>query len=99
MGRNRRKGRNVDPEDGDGPKAYADLGDLEEDQRIDIIGQTVMRGRLVVGVCVDDVPGKPERYIEKLKKRYPGIRILDQFKGPVKGVVTIRVAPPDPEMN
>lgn len=75
------------------PAGYADLSDLSEDERIEIIAHQVKQHGLTVGVCVDDEPGKPERYTEKLEKL--GCRVLQQAKGPVANVVTLRVAPSD----
>ena len=72
------------------PKGYADLADLPEDERIAIIAATAKSGK-IVGVCVDDEKPKVERYIRKLAAL--GVRIIDQTRGPVKGVVTIRVGP------
>jgi hypothetical protein len=71
-------------------KAYADLGDLPEDERIRLAAETALRGN-VVGVVTDDEPGKPERYIRKLEAR--GVRVIDRGPGPVKNTVLIRVGP------
>jgi hypothetical protein len=76
-------------------KAYADLGDLNEDKRIDIIGQQVMRGWRSVSFIVDDEPGKAERYIEKLQKKFPGVTVVERGIGPVPGTVWIKVKPPE----
>lgn len=73
-----------------GPKQYQDLANIPEDQRIEFIGEAAMAGN-ATAFCVDDEPGKPERYIEKLLAKYPKIRITDQFKGPVAGVVTVKL--------
>lgn len=80
---------------------YADLHTLSEDDRITLAGKAVMNDRLTIGVLTDDEPGKPERYIAKLKERFPGIVIVGQWKGPVKGCVTIKVGPPpiSPSVN
>lgn len=80
-------------------KVYADLADLPEDERIDIIGRTVMEQGLTVAVAVDSDRDKMERYIRKLLKRFPGIRILERLPGIVSGTLTIKVGPPDPENN
>ena len=45
-------------------KAFADLADLPEDERIRIIGETAERGERV-GFFVDD-DAKADRYIQKL---------------------------------
>ncbi len=71
-------------------KAYADLADLPEDERIRLAAETAMRGN-IVGVVTDDEPGKPERYIRKLEAH--GVRVIDHSPGPVKGSILIRVGP------
>lgn len=76
-----------------GPKAYADLADLPEDDRIRIIGTTAMGGN-VVGFFVDDERGKPDRYINKLLKWFPTISVMYRGPGPIKGVILIKVGPP-----
>ena len=73
---------------------YKDIADEPEDERIRQIGEKVMRERLTVGVLTDSEPGKAERYIAKLKERYPGIRVVYQGPGPVEDVTLIKVAPP-----
>ena len=75
----------------DGPKGYADLADLPEDERITAVAHYVRDHGLTAAVCVDDVPGRPERYARKL--RALGCRILSQSKGPVPGVITLKVGP------
>lgn len=75
------------------PEAVVDLHRLSEDERIDAIGHVVTEHGKTVGVCVDDQPEKVARYIRKLKARFPGVAVLSQNKGPVPGVVTIRVGP------
>lgn len=72
---------------------YADLHDLSEDDRIEQIGRQVMRGQLV-GVITDAVPGKPERYVRKMKKRFPRVRLVDQIAGPTANTVLLRFGPP-----
>ena len=73
------------------PKAYADMHNLPEDQRIWFIAHQVIDHGLTVAVFVDDEPGKPERYAEKL--RAFGVVVLSQSKGPVANVVTLKVGP------
>lgn len=72
---------------------YADLGPLSEGKRIETIGDAAMRLRKTVGFIVDDSE-KADRYIAKLKAKFPGIVILGRFDGPGKGVVTVKVGPP-----
>lgn len=73
------------------PKGFADLADLPEDERIKVIAHHVCAHGLTVAVCVDDEPGKPERYTKKLEAA--GCRVVEQFRGPVPNVITLRVGP------
>ena len=41
----------------------------------------------MVGFITEDDPGKPERYVRKLNEKFPELRVLGLFKGPVKGTV------------
>ncbi|MGN6206034.1 hypothetical protein [Humibacter sp.] len=75
------------------PEGYADLGDLSEDERITIIGRTVVERGKTVAVCVDDQPAKVARYIRKIRDRFPTIVVLSQSKGPARGIVTIKLGP------
>ena len=43
-------------------------------------------------VVEDDV--KADRYVKKLQERFPGIRVIDRFKGPVPGTIAVRVSGP-----
>lgn len=70
-------------------KAYADLADLPEDERIKIIADTAASGS-IVGFFVDDEQ-KADRYIKKLAK-YP-VRIIDRKPGLVANTIMIRVGP------
>lgn len=49
-------------------KAFADLADLPEDDRIRVIGETAEHGERV-GFFVDD-DAKADRYIKKLTERF-----------------------------
>ena len=70
-------------------KGFADIADLSEDDRITAIGNRAMTGE-VVGFITDDEPGKAERYIRKLAKRFPKVVILDQKPGPVARTTLVR---------
>lgn len=74
-----------------GLRGFADLADLPEDERIQAIAHQVLAHGLTVAVCVDDWPGKPERYAQKL--RALGVVVLSQHKGPVANVITLKVGP------
>jgi len=69
---------------------YADVADLEEDKRIDIIGEHAMQ-KLKVAFCVDDEPGKADRYIKKLLTKFPELTLKERFLGPTPGVETVIV--------
>ena len=74
---------------------YVDLSDLaDEDRRIARIGEAMMAlpaGRMVAFITDDEPPEKVDRYVEKLLARYPELRVVDRFKGPAPGVVTVRI--------
>lgn len=75
---------------------YADLGVLDEDKRIDIIGARAMKLGQTVAFVTDADPGKADRYISKLQAKFPGIVVLGRFNGPVPNTVTVKVGPPVP---
>lgn len=71
---------------------YEEMHHLPEDILIARIGeQAEARPWKVIALITDDEPGKPERYIKKLTERFPTIMIIDQFKGPVEGCITVRL--------
>ena len=78
-----------------GKVKYVDLADeLEEDRRIAVIGDAMMdlpAGRMVAFVTEAEPPEKVDRYVEKLLARFPELRVVDRFKGPTAGVVTVRI--------
>jgi hypothetical protein len=59
---------------------FIDLHKIDEDQRIDMIGhQAIDHGR-VVGFIVELEDAKGDRYIAKLKQKFPAIKIIDRSK-------------------
>ena len=71
-------------------RAFADLADLPEDQRIRIIGNTAMAGERV-GFFVDD-EAKADRYIAKLTMLFPRVVVVERKADVlVKNTVFIRV--------
>ncbi len=76
---------------------FADIADFDEDTRIDMIGKTVMSGpkssadKPVMAAFVVENDAKADRYIKKLQKKFPGIRVIDRFAGPVSEAITVRV--------
>lgn len=72
-------------------KGYADLADLPEDKRIEMIGHRVMDHKEVVGFMVDVENGshaKGDRYIKKLLEKFPAIQVMWRGDGPAKDVET-----------
>lgn len=76
----------------------ADLHRLSENDRIKLIGQSVMQAPQssadppkVTGFVVEN-DSKADRYIEKLQKRFPGLRVVD--RQPLAGTILVRVAGP-----
>jgi hypothetical protein len=66
------------------------LGDLPEDERIEIIGR-LAAGGAVTGFIVDD-DAKADRYLAKLRKRF-NVRVIQRAPGPVNNTVTVVVGP------
>lgn len=67
---------------------YSDLADLQEDDRIAIIGQAAEGGKRVAFVVEDDA--KADRYIKKLTARFQ-VSVAKRLDGPVKDTVSIIV--------
>lgn len=74
-------------------KGYADLGDLSEDQRIQVAGRYAMEhpGK-TIALVTDDIPGKPERYVAKIEEWFPLVKIVDRFPGPVPNTTVIKIS-------
>jgi hypothetical protein len=79
------------------PYGFADLAGIGEDARIKTIVAHVERTRNTVAVVVDDEPGKPERYAEKLRAAGLVVEILG--KGPAAGMFSLRAKPADVSGN
>lgn len=75
------------------PEGFSDLADLPEDQRIEIIGTYVLQHGKTVGVVVEDSQPKIDRYVKKVRDRFPAIALIDVTKGPVDGTSLIRFGP------
>ena len=78
---------------------FLDLYLIEEDKRIELIGQTTYcdkHGAYPSIAFLVDLEGadgfeKADRYIGKLLARFPEIEIQLKVKGPTPGVVTIKI--------
>ena len=78
---------------------FKDVADHPEDVRIKMIGEKAMNERLIVGFIVDDEKcpiygSKADRYIAKLKEKFPNIAVMGRGKGPVKDTEWVKVGPP-----
>lgn len=76
-------------EGGASMKAFADLADLPEDDRIRIIGEVAEAGQRVGFVVDDDTVA--DRYIEKLMKRFR-VTVVARGAGPVKNTIAVAVS-------
>ena len=68
---------------------YLDLHAIEEDKRIDLIGHRVVVHKDRVGFFVDD-DAKADRYVAKLKAKFPSISVVERGPGP-GGTVFVKV--------
>lgn len=81
-------------------KAFLDTHRLNENDRIEIIGGSVMNApassteKPVMNGFIVETEEKADRYIRKLQKRFPSIRIIDRGPGPTAGTILVRVGPP-----
>jgi len=79
---------------------FADLANMPEDHRIEIIGNEVMRrpaGKLI-GFVVEDY-AKARRYCDELKARFPELLVDYSGRGPVRGTWLVRLKRADPKSN
>ena len=63
-------------------KAFSDLADLPEDERVAIIGRTAESGNRVAFIVEDDA--KAHRYMTKLTQRF-NVVVEKRLDGPLKG--------------
>lgn len=79
---------------------YMDLADLPENKRIQAIGEIANSGKVVTFI-VDtegkDGNAKADRYMKKIKSRFPNVIELGRFPGPVDDVITIKIGLPESE--
>ena len=74
---------------------FADLYELSEDDRIDLIGRAVTLHKKVTGFIVEDRE-KMRRYVDKLKLRYPDAVVSAVMRDvPIKGCITVKMSPKD----
>lgn len=70
---------------------FLDIADLSEDKRIDMIGHRAIDHHDTVAFIVEADGVKGDRYISKLKEKFPLIEVFERGKGPVKGTEYIKV--------
>lgn len=68
-----------------------DLINVDENKRIEMIGQAAQKGR-IVGVLIDDDAKKIQRYTDKIKQKFPRVVVID-MKEFTKGVMLVRYGP------
>jgi len=73
-------------------KGYADLNDLSEDERIDVIGRHARTQIVGAGVESDDL-AKQARYIEKVTTRFPDVRHIATRPGPHPSITMLQFGP------
>lgn len=80
-------------------KGYTDLYDLPEDERINVIGNTVLNAPssstdkpMIMAFVVEDNE-KADRYEKKLLAKFPTIRVIDRVPAPAN-CVAVRVSGP-----
>lgn len=69
-------------------KAYADIADLPEDDRITILGTMAEQGQ-IVGFFVD-TEVMADRYLRKLTKRFR-VELVDRSADVVKNTVFVKI--------
>jgi len=70
---------------------YSDIADMPENERIHVIGETASAGSVVGFVVENDV--KADRYLRKLQRWFPGVRVIDRGPGPVANTILVRCGP------
>ena len=79
---------------------YIDLHVIEEDKRIEIIGNTAYSKKpggqypsiaFVVDLEGSDGFAKAERYLNKLLSKFPELEVQMKEKGPTPGAVSVKV--------
>lgn len=68
---------------------FQDLFQLAEDDRITQIGNAAMANNRVAFFTDVHPVDKVERYIAKIRKRFPRLRVESQTHGPTQGVITV----------
>lgn len=73
-------------------KGYADLGDMKEDERIELIGHRVADHHEQVAFIVED-DAKADRYIAKVTARFPGVAVKSRGRGPTADTIAVVLIP------
>jgi Lhr-like helicase len=75
------------------PRLYVDCQTLSEDERIEVIGKAVLRGRNPVAIFVE-TKEKAERYLAKLREKFPSLVVVDRGSPGPGNTVAVRIGPP-----
>lgn len=70
---------------------YADLGDLPENARVDLIAEAVRQGHTVAFIVDDNM--KADRYVRKLQDLGLTFTVVARGAGPVKDTIAVKVGP------
>ena len=70
-------------------KAYIDAHNLPEDERIKLMGEMAMQGKVVGFVVEDD--DKANRYVRKFRQWFPDLIEEQRGPGPVPNTVFVRI--------
>lgn len=73
-------------------KGYADLADMDEDDRIELIGHRVSDHHEQCAFIVED-DAKADRYIAKVTARFPGVTVKSRGRGPTPGTIAVILIP------
>jgi hypothetical protein len=74
---------------------YLEMHKFDEDSRIHAAGTAAMMAPgKKVGLITDAEPGKSERYCNKIAAKFPDVKILGVYPGPVEGTVLIAITRP-----
>lgn len=74
-------------------KGYADLGDLPENKRIQVVAQFVAERGQTVALALENDAKKIERYIRKLHDARPGLLEIEKLPGLIADTVTLKIKP------
>ena len=77
-------------------QGFSDLALLSEDERVNLIGKTVVKGEgKIIGFAVE-TRKKANRYVKKIQKKFKEVRVVEIVdNSPTKGVVLVQLTKGD----